>query len=143
MSNAFSGGLSFLIGDGGDPTETFTKVGEVFNVSGIGKTNGQTEVSNFDSVNFKEYIANKLADGAEVTVDVNLVLSQTQQEAMLTKVDNSENGNCRFEVSNGTNTLTFNFNAVFLGYTFNTSIEDRHTISFQLKISGNLSRATA
>lgn len=142
MSSAFSGGLSFLIGDG-QPSETFTAVGEVYNVSGVGVTKEQIKVSSFDSVDNHEYIAAFLADGSEITVDCNLVLSEAQQTEMLSKVDNSENGNVRFTMTNGTATITFEFNAAFLGYVVTPSLEDRHTLSFTLKISGAISRTTA
>lgn len=142
MSDAFSGGLSFKIGDGGDP-ETFTTVGEVYNVSGIGVSKEQIKVSSFDSTSNHEYIAAYLADGAEITVDCNLILSETQQTAMLAKVDASENGNVEFALTNGTETLTFGFNAAFLGYTVTPAFEDRNTLSFTLKISGAITRTTA
>ena len=141
MSNAFSGGLSFLLGDGAG-TEVFTAVGEVYNVSGIGTTKEQIKVSSFDSTSNHEYIAAFLADGSEITVDCNLVLSETQQEAMLAKVDASENGNVQFKMDNGTEELTFAFNAAFLGYTITPALEDRHTLSFSLKISGAITRTT-
>lgn len=142
MSNAFSGGLSFLIGDGAG-SEVFTSVGEVYNVSGVGANKEQIKVSSFDSVDNHEYIAAFLAEGSEVTVDCNLVLNETQQAAMFAKVDASENGNVQFKIDNGTLELTFEFNAAFLGYTVTPSLEDRHTLSFTLKISGAITRTTA
>ena len=142
MSSAFSGGLSFLIGDGAG-SEVFTAVGEVYNVSGVGTTKEQIKVSSFDSVDNHEYIAAFLAEGSEITVDCNLVLNEAQQAEMLSKVDDSENGNVQFVMDNGTLAVTFEFNAAFLGYTVTPSLEDRHTLSFTLKISGAITRTTA
>lgn len=136
---AFSGGLTFEIGNGADP-EVFLNVGEVKEVSDISISKGQSETSSFDSVNNKEYIAEYLADGAEITVTCNSVLLDARQQQMYDNVVNGANGNVRFSMTDGTTTDAYTFNVAYLGWSLTTSLTDAHTVSYTLKISGDITK---
>jgi hypothetical protein len=83
MSNATSGsGLKLQRGDGATPTEGFTTVGEVTNVSGPDETVEQIDVTSYDST-AREFIA-ALPDSGEVTFEMNLIGSNAQQQGLRT-----------------------------------------------------------
>jgi hypothetical protein len=81
MSNATTTvGLKLQRGDAATPTEGFTTIGEVTNISGPNETAGQADVTSFDST-AKEYRA-LLPDSGEVTFDMNFVGSNAQQQGL-------------------------------------------------------------
>lgn len=138
----FIGGLQFKLGDGGDPTEVFTKINGLVSLTGFGKTNPLVDVTDFDST-AKEYIAG-LADGSEVTTEFHYdaaAATNTQLEALQTAVDNKTNKNVQVTVSDGTNTDTYDFAVVPLSWVVNGGPEEKGTISFTLKISGAITKS--
>lgn len=83
MSGATTGqGLKLQRGDGATPTEGFTTIGEVTNVSGPDETVEQIDVTSFDST-AREFIAS-ISDSGEVSFDMNLVGSNAQQQGLRT-----------------------------------------------------------
>lgn len=141
MTAAFSCGLTFKRGDG-EVTEAFTSVGEVISLSGLGKTNELSEVTNFDSSCTREYIAG-LADGQEINIECNYIPLDAQQQALITDVDNRSNRNFQFAMTDGTTTHTFDFTAACLAWVINPSVDGAHTISFTIKSSGAITLTEA
>lgn len=141
MSDAFRGGLIFSREVAATPG-TYNPIGEVQSLSGLGVSNSQVDVTSFDSGNSMEYIAG-MADGQEITVECNLVLSDTEQQGLLDDVDSGLTTGFQLEANDGAQTLTISFSAVCLGWVINPSNTDQHTISFTLKISGAITRAIA
>ena len=136
MTAAYSGGVDFAVGDGGG-TEAFATLDETYSVWGLSKTNEQIEVSNFDST-AKEYILNTLADGAEITVECNHLLGNTSQEALIADVDAQTTRNIELELTDGTTTKNYAFAVVPISWTITPAIGDKNTLSFALKITGDI-----
>lgn len=74
-------GLRLQRGDGGG-SEIFTTIGEVTNIKGPSEKAPQIDATSFDSTGM-EFIGG-LADGGEVTFDVNFVGSDAQQQGLRT-----------------------------------------------------------
>lgn len=136
MSDSFIGGVQLKRGDGGTPTEVFTPVPEMTVAPNLGAQYGLVEVSNYDSVQIREYIAEALGDGAEVDIEWNLVLGDTQQEGVKADIDAGIVRNYEMTVTNGTLTLTSSFALTPVGWNRNTSFTDAHKFSAKFKISG-------
>lgn len=131
---AFRGGFQFKVGDGGS-SETFTKIEELRDISGFGKTNPLIDATSHDST-AREYIAG-LPDGSEFTLSCLQVLDSTsQQNVVRGKVDTGATFNVKLEQTDGTNTKTYSFAVVGVGYEISPSYEDVSMINFTLKISG-------
>ena len=131
---AFRGGFQFKVGDGGS-SETFTKIEELRDISGFGKTNPLIDATSHDST-AREYIAG-LPDGSEFTLSCLQVLDSTsQQNVVRGKVDTGAAFNVKLEQTDGTNTKTYSFAVVGVGYEISPSYEDVSMINFTLKISG-------
>lgn len=135
-TQASIGTHTVLRGDGGSP-EVFTSIGEVRSLSGLGQTNELIEVTNFDSGGNREFIPG-LADGQEITVEVNYIQTDAQQQALINDVKNKTNRNIRVTVNDGTNTDTFDFTVTPLGWVINPGLDDATTATFTLKISGDI-----
>jgi len=135
MSDAFRGGITVKRGDGRSPTETFTLLGEVYSMSGLGKTNALLDVTNFDSAGSREYISG-LADGQEITIECNYLPANAQQSGLVDDVDDKTNRNLEIEITDGVTTKTFAFAVTPLSWVVNPAEEDKNTISYTLKISG-------
>jgi len=135
MSNAFLNGVTIKRGDGAGP-EVFTLFPEVTSMSGLGKTNPLVEVTNFDST-AKEYIAG-LAGGTEVTLEANYLPADTQQQGLIADVDAGLNRNFEILITDGTTPKTYAVTFTCLSWVINPSYDDKNTISFTLKISGDI-----
>lgn len=140
-TGAFIGGegnVSLKIGDGAG-SEVFTALEEVTSISGLGEANELVEATHFAS-DAKEYIAG-LADGQEITVECNLVQGATQQAAVLAKVKAKENGNVQIDITDGSTSDTYSFEVTYLSWSITPSIAERMTLSFTMKISGEITIA--
>lgn len=140
--DAFVGRVKMYRGDGGSP-EAFSVVCAVTAMSGIGQTNEQQESTTFCSGGFKEYIAG-LADGSEVTWDLNLGTKSTSWPVIRSMIDDVKNKLVRsFEVrcdgdGDGIDEVTFMFDATCLSWTLSPNASAKNTISFGCKISGDI-----
>lgn len=67
-------------GDGGG-TEVFTTIGEILSFSGMSEEVEEIEVTSFDST-AKEYISSGLADNGEITIEMNFIGSDAQQQGL-------------------------------------------------------------
>lgn len=132
------GRWKFYLGSTASPI-VYNAVEEVFNISGLGKTNNLVDVTNFDSdEGTMEYIAG-LADGQEITVECNYVPSATQQAAMISAVDTQVNRSFRIAYIGSSPEERFTFEGVPLSWVVTPSPTERNTISFTVKISGDIS----
>lgn len=133
---AFKGGFKFKVGDGGS-SETFTDIENLRDISNFGKTNPLIDSTTFDST-AREYIAG-LPDGSEFTLSCLQVLdSSSQQNVVKGKVDTGSTFNVQLEQTDGTNTKTYSFAVVGVGYEIAPSYEEASMINFTLKISGTI-----
>lgn len=137
MTQATISGWQFKLGSTASPP-VYTAVEEVFNISGLGKTNQQIDVTNFDSpAGTKEFIAG-LAEGEEITVECNYVNGATQQDAMVTAVNTAANRSFQVAFTKVSPEETFTFTGTPLSWKIGPSPTDKNTITFTVKISGDI-----
>ena len=117
---------------------TYADIEEVFAIGGFGKDNELVDVTNFDSpLNAKEFIAG-LADGAEITIECNFVQGATEQSALKTAVESGLTLNFQAAYTGISPEETFDFAAVCKAWSIEPSTQDKNTITFIIKISGNI-----
>lgn len=138
---SFTSGLGLMRGDGDEVSETFNRVPEVTSLSGLGATNPTIDVTSWDST-AKEYIGG-LADGAEVTIELNRILSDDEQDGLISDVENKVNRNFTLAMDDQNETETFEFTLAMTGWTITPAQEDKHTLSVTGKLSGAITRSVA
>jgi hypothetical protein len=74
-------GTQLKIGNGATPTEVFTTIAEVLNVSGPAETVGTIDCTSMDSTG-KEYISTALPDVGEVTFECHFIGNNAQQQQL-------------------------------------------------------------
>jgi hypothetical protein len=94
-----------LRGDGATPTEVFNLIGEVTSFSAPTVTTEEIEVTNFDST-AKEFISSGLADGGEISLEMNFVGSDLQQQGLRTDAYSGVTRNFRFIMNDHATTKT-------------------------------------
>jgi len=131
------GRWKFYLGSTASPV-VYTAIEEVFNITGLGQTNNLVDVTNFDSdEGTMEYIGG-LSDGQEVTVECNYVPGATQQAAMIAAVKTKVNRACRASYIGSSPEERFTFVGVPLSWNVTPSTSERNTLSFTVKISGDI-----
>ena len=135
-TNAFVGNVFLEREKSGSPNE-YTRMCEVFGISGLGQVNALIDATTFCSGGSREYIGG-LADGTEVTLECNFETGSTAERSLIASVAAKETLGFRLAVDDGSPTMFFTFDAVCLSWTFNPSVDDRNTISFGLKVSGDI-----
>jgi len=139
MTSATISNWQMEIGTNASP-QVLTAIEEVFSVSGVGVVNNLVNATNFDSpAGSMEYIAG-LADGSEFTVEANYIPTATHQAVVIAAVDAGETRLARLRYTGTSPEKTFSFSAVCLGYELAPSVEDRNTMTFTFKVSGNITR---
>lgn len=139
MTNATIANWQFEVGTDASP-QVLTAIEEAFSISGIGQTNNLVNATNFDSpAGTMEYIAG-LADGSEFSVECNYDPAATHQAAVMTAVEAQATRLARLRYTGVSPEKTASFSAVCLGYEFGPSVEDRNTMTFTFKISGDITR---
>lgn len=137
-SSAFIKGWTFNYDSAPSGSANFLAISEVSEVSGLGQTFPQVDVTSFDSSS-KEYIAG-LADGAEISVTCNYLTNDTSHDALIGGADHApgKSFNLQFVSTDGTDSKTFLFGVVNLGYEITPAIDDKNSIVFNFKISGDI-----
>ena len=143
-SAAFKGGVVFARNNISVSPNAYDTIEENANLSGLGVTNSLIEVTSHDSA-AREYIAG-LADGSEITLECNYIQTASNKQLdLMSDIDNQLTSGFRLtmtDVSVSPNTIkTFTFNAVCQSWDIGPSFDDKHMISFTLKISGAITRA--
>lgn len=139
-TSAFISGYTVKRSSGGSP-ETYADVPEVIEISGFGQTNDLVDVTHFGSDGVREYISG-LADGQEFTVTCNRLPDNAVQASMIADVGSKLTTTYQIVETDGRgNTETFQFAAVALSWGVGPQVDDRATISFSLKISGDITKS--
>ena len=137
-TSAFLGGITFSQED--TPAgSTYSDIEEATGLSGLGAISGLVETTHFAST-AREYIAG-LADGSEIGLTCNYLPAGTEQGKLKTYCDNGDTINFEVTATDGTNTETFTFAGVCLGWVVNPAVDDKNDIEFTIKISGSITRA--
>lgn len=134
-TKAFTGGLTLKRGDGA-ASEVFTLVPEMTVAPTLGADKGTIEVSNYDSVDNKEYIAEWLGDGKDVDLEWNLIIGDVQQLGIISDVTDGVNRNYEMTVTDGIKTITSSFTLTPKGWNRTPSMTEAHKLSATFKISG-------
>lgn len=136
LSSAVSSFGTFLqIGNGATPTESFTTIAEVRDISGPNYSLDTEEVTNHSTVGgYKEYIPT-LKDGGEVTFDLNF-FQHTTHDGLFDDYEARTRRNFRivFPVPSGDDTFTFAAFITNIGH--EAPVQGVLTRSVTLKVTG-------
>lgn len=135
---AFVGKHYFERGDGGSP-EAFNRICAAYSISGFGQTNELVDVTTFCSNGRREYISG-ITEGQEITIEANYDTSDADLQTLMDDVGAKVNHNYRIVIEDGSPQTVYSFEAAPLSYALNPSVDDRNTISFTFKISGDIVR---
>ncbi len=135
-----SHGTLIAIGDGQSP-EAFTKIDEATAIPAIGGGKGLIDMSNHDSVGYKEYFVADLADGDEINVECNEIPGNPSQELVRAADAVSAQKNWKVTYRDGTT-------EVFAGvitklHTDAGELDGRVKFTFSVKIAGDVVRTVA
>jgi len=134
MSALPSQGAALKLGQGDGPPETFTAIGEVIGISGVGGGSAsEIDVTNLASSG-KEFLMG-LKDEGEVSVTLNLDTGDTQQTALRTARDNSILKNFELELTDSPPTI-LSFSAFVKTFNVGVAVDDKIGLETSLRISG-------
>lgn len=133
-------GFMFLeLAGAGSPT-AWTRICEAAGISGIGQTNALVDSTTFCSRGSREYIPG-LADGSEITIDANYIVSSASRRALTDAVKDRATVQLRLVVDQeglGVFDEEYVFFAAALSFMLNPSTDEKNVISYTLKISGDI-----
>lgn len=133
-NDAFVGDIFLERGDGASP-EAYTRICQVFGISGLGESNELVEATTFCSAGNREYIGG-LADGEEMSIECNYEQGDVSLLAMIADVKAKIVRGFRVVAEGQSPAEVFSFDAVCMSWVLNPAVDDRNTITFGLKISG-------
>lgn len=135
----FAHGTLLQRGDGGTPTENFTTVAEVTNISGPGLSRDAVDVTSHDSPNkYREFIAG-LKDAGEITFDINFIPTNATHSVASGVLKDFQDGTRRnyklvFPDAGNTEWIC---PCIVTGFEPSEPIDDRLTASVTLKVAGS------
>lgn len=143
-TRAFVGGVYLWRGNGGSPQD-FERVCQVFGISGLGETNALVDATTFCSEGSAEYIGG-LKDGSEVTLELNyetVLPDASVIDEMIADVKAKRTVSYQLrahgDIDNPDDVKqTFHFDALSLSWTLNPSPTAKNSISFGVKVSGDI-----
>ncbi|MBI1216898.1 MAG: hypothetical protein GC185_13930 [Alphaproteobacteria bacterium] len=139
-TEAFVGNIFFERGDDASPT-AYTRVCQIFSIGGVGETNDLVDVTTFCSGGNREYVPG-LADGEEVTIEGNYEFGATIYASMIADVKLKANRSYRIVIEDKSQSPVAKRNLLFDGspksWLLGPSVDDKNTISFTIKISGEV-----
>lgn len=129
-----SAGTTLKVGDGASPTEAFTAIAELTDIS-ISTSQGTIDVTHLGSTN-REYLA-AIADGGEVSLSGNWIPDNAGHDTFF---DDSQDGTERNYqiVWNDTSGTTYSFAAKVTSFDASVSTDDKMSFSGSLKIDGTI-----
>lgn len=122
-------------GDGGSPTEIFSTIAEVRDISGPALALGTEEVTSHDSAGWREFIPT-LLEGGEVSFDLNY-FSHTTQDNVRTDMTNKTKRNFQLVFDLPTDE-TWAFAAYVTGFEMDAPVEGALTASLTVQITGSV-----
>lgn len=131
-------GTLLKIGDGATPTEVFTTIAEVVNITGPGLSMDPLDVTSHSSTaGWKEFIGG-LLDAGEVSFEINYIPTDATHDATAGLINDMENRTKRnFEVifpDSGNTKWTIA--ALVTGFEPGAPVDGKLTASVSLKLSG-------
>lgn len=140
MTTAATAGYGTLlkIGDGGSPTETFTTVAEVIDITGPDLKGDSVDVTNHDSASgFKEKIVT-LLDGGQVKITANFLPANSTQSystGILKDFYNRTKRNYKIVFSD-TGATTWEFAAICIGFQPKAPVKNQLTVDITYEVTG-------
>lgn len=127
----------------GSPT-AYNRICEATAVGGIGKTNALVDSTTFCSGASREYIPG-LAEGNELTIDANYIVSSAVRRQLQKAVNDRANVQLRLVVMQDGLVIDeeYRFEAAALSWGITPSIDDKNTVNFTAKISGDINYVDA
>jgi tail tube protein len=113
-------------------------IGEVSDISGPDESVDRIEVTHLASTS-KEYIAG-LRDGGEVKCEANTVASNTAQQALYTDFQSGASAAYSIDCGSGEH---YDFSAIVTGFSRKFSANAKRSLSFTLKITGDVTATYA
>lgn len=117
---------------------TYADIEEVFAIGGFGKDNDLIDVTNFDSPQGAKEFRAGLADGAEITIECNFVQGATEQTALKVAVEAGLTLTFQIAYTGVSPEETFDFAAVCKAWSIEPAAQDKNTMTFVIKISGDI-----
>lgn len=130
-------GTLLKIGDGA-PTEAFTTIAEVMDISGPSLAQGTVEVtSQAATARYREFIAT-LKDGGEISFDINYITTDGTHDPTTGLLNDFEDGTLRnFQlVFPDTGSTTWTIPSIVTGFEPSAPVDGALTASVTLKVSG-------
>jgi hypothetical protein len=123
-------------GDGGSP-EAFSTIGEVTSFSSPQVQTDQIEVTNHDST-AKEFISSGLADGGELSLEMNFVGSDSEQQGLRVDCYAGTTRNFKFVMNDHATTKTTVIFAAFVKMVDGpkAAVGEAYKMSVTLKVTG-------
>ena len=140
-------GTILTYGDGGSPTEIFTKIASVKDLDGPSLSRDTIDVTSHDSVSkYREFLAG-LKDGGEVTFDIEFDPSDTTHagtNGLMKMFEDDEPVHFQLitTVAATTGYWGFTFSALVTGFEPSMPVEDSLKASVTLKITGPVAGPT-
>lgn len=133
-----SHGTFLKVGDGTTPTEVFTTIAEVLDISGPGQTLNTEDATNHDSGGWREPIPTILECG-EVTFDINFY-NDTTQSGFLTDMTSRARRNFQMVLPLET-PLTLEFKGYVTNFEYSAPVEGILRASCTVMITGPITTA--
>ena len=138
MATVASQGVTFKIGDGGTPTETFNTVGEVTTISGLRGGSAQViDVSTLASTRREKIMG--LPDEGQITVGLNYDPVDARQGDLETARSNRALTNFQIELSN-TPATVFAFSGYVLSFSVDAGVDTVVTGQVTIEITGAVTK---
>lgn len=131
-------GTLLQIGDGGSPTETFTTIAEVTEISGPSLEQEPLDVTSHESSGgFREFVGG-LIDGGEVTLSLNYIPTDATQNATTGLIADLKNMVVRnFQlVFPDVGSTTWSFPALVMSFEPTEPVDDKLGADVTLKVAG-------
>lgn len=125
-------GTKLQRGDGATPTELFTDIAEVTNISGPGMSVDAVETTSHSSGGSREFIGG-LLDGGEVSIDINYV--PADHATLTTDFLSKDVRNYKIQFPS-TPATTWSFKALMTNFEPSAPVDGQLTASVTLKVTG-------
>lgn len=127
-------GSEFQLGDGATPTETFTSLAEVFNISPPSDSVDVHEATHYKSPNGTKEFIDGLIDPGECSLEMNFIPGSSADDAIQAWKLARGRKTCRIVFPNG---VAWTFSAILTGYEPAMPLDDKMTATVTLKVTAS------
>lgn len=126
-------GTQFMRGDGATPTEVFSALANVSNISGPGLTRNVIDVTAHDSPDAWMESVGGLKDGGEVTIDLNY--DPAAHDSLIADLSDEDPRNYKV-VFPDSGATSWTFPGILTGFEVTAPIDDKLSASLTYKVAG-------